>query len=306
MTTLLYEELLARSWNENVPYASGYLVNGLMARDAADAAAIRARHAEMHAQAEARREAARHPHIGSMTPDGMIWRVDIDEGELSYRVARHTVDQGRVTLHLGTSAGTTLTKPRDPHILVRAACRWIAERRTSILTADERDAHEMIRALEHGVIRGHPLPSAPPSLLRGAETAAGAITLTSLLTPGWSVWSNADAVRSAEMRDEARDGGVILAVSQHDTGRIFTVLREGVAPMHGGICGLAVGHVHERDVHRCDVDDCWSCPKHHRSERRLFRRCHFACVSRSGRRGQLQPAEAVLLNAATLLLGQVA
>lgn len=299
----LYEELLRRSHDEDIPYASGYLVCGLMARDKADAAALRARHAEMHAQAEARRRAARRPEIGRQVDTGVVWEVLVDEGEISYRTLRIEWRLSKPIAVIDRSEATELVRPRDNWRTVRLAARWLAECRTVAVDSAQRDVHAAIRSLAHAILQGSPIPQAPPSMFRGAETAVGAITLRSLIDVGQVVWTEWDAQRAAEMSgDERREGGHVIAVSQHATGRIFTVLREGVRPEHGGLVGLHVGHIHERAVHLCDVDGCLSCPRVSRDARRLFRRCHLACAAGPGRKGQLRPAEAVLLNVATTLL----
>jgi hypothetical protein len=305
VTTTLYEQLLERSHVEDIPYASGFLVCGLMARTKDDAAQLRARHAEMHAQNEARRAAARRPEIGREVPEGTVWHVDVEDGEMTYRTLRIEWNEkgDRPIAVIDRSEATELARPRDNHRNIRLAARWIAERRTAIVDSTERDVHGAIRSLAHAILRGSPIPPAPPTLLAGAETPVGAITLRSLIDVGQVVWTEWDAQRAAEMSgDERREGGHVIAVSQHDTGRIFTVLREGVRPEHGGLVGLQVGHVHERAVHLCDVDGCLSCPRVSRDARRLFRRCHLACAVGPGRKGQLRPAEAVLLNVATTLL----
>lgn len=304
MTATLYEQLIERSHVEDIPYASGYLVCGLMARTKDDAARLRARHAEMHAQNEARRRAARRPEIGREVPEGTVWHVDYDEdGEVSYRTLRIEWNErrDRPRAVIDRSAATDLARPRDNYRNIRLAARWIADRRTTIVDQEERAVHDAIRSLAHAILQGSPIP--PAHYAPGAETAVGAITLRSLIDVGQYVWSQWDAERAAEMSiDDRRDGGYVIAVSQHDTGRIFTVLREGVESAHGGLVGLAVGHVHERDVHVCDVDGCPSCPRTSRDARRLFRRCHLACAAGPGRKGQLRPGEAVLLNVATTLL----
>lgn len=301
---MITEALLERSHHEDVQLPDGrILVRGLLARDAADAAALRARHEAIDAEDAARREHARRAGIGRRTPTGTIWRIRHDQGEIvcdTVRVDQHGTKQDLVFdvydgAEIHTTVGTDWT-------LVRRIAAWIAARRTALIDSREHDAHQAILELAAPLLRCHPLPAAP-WLADGPETAAGAITIPSLIEPGIAVWSRFDHERREEMSaDERRDGGHVIGVSTHPTGRIFTVLREGVPAAAGGLAGLRVGHIAERDLHWCGTDGCLSCPAaQHRRARALYRRCHLPIGGARRRHHPLTDDEAVLVAAATEL-----
>lgn len=299
---MIPEALLERSHREDVRLPDGrILVRGLLAHDPADAAALRARHEQMDADAEARRQERSRGAVGYRTPSGTIWRIRHDDGEIVYDTVRVDVGEAsKLTLTLGTEPGARVqaTVGVDWR-LVRHLAAWIAARRTAAIDSREHDAADALQALAAPLLRHHPLPSAP-WLAQGPETAAGAITIPSLITPGMAVWSVHDNQRREEMSvDERRDGGIVLAVSTHPTGRIFTVLREGVKAEAGGLRGLKVGHVAERDLHWCGEPGCLSCPSLQHRSRTLYRRCHLAAAGAVSRRLRpLTDDEAELLAAA--------
>jgi hypothetical protein len=179
------------------------------------------------------------------------------------------------------------------HLPARRIASWIAERATPIADSHEIDLHHIIRALlgdQLGMTWSH----APKH--DGAETPAGMITRQSLITPGMAVRSHTD--EKSGWQKDSRDGGIVVAIEETATGRIYTVIREGTPSALGGRHGLAIGHLRSHQVHWCDQPGCTSDPSMANGTRRVWQAIHRIIGEGTG---NLDPTELELLNAATTL-----
>ena len=304
------EAAIEASKTAPVLYAGRWLGNGLLARDEIDAARLISLAKSMRPSTLADRTT-----IGHVTPDGdVIIRKAVIDGELTVdclRITRKPAGEWTATekrwqrrnrmapiaaieLLYDETPGTTSPPSRPTDEFVRDLCRYIASDPTRNVDSHDRDVHGYVCLLADraGTLAGNPIPAATPSHTDDVVTPAGLITARSLIGPGMVVWSVADETREP---DQQKDGGLIIAESYADTGRIFTVALSGTRT------SIWPRHLHERDIHVPCLVRCPLCPPgSSRGEaRRLFRGIHWTLAVGSG---QLTGPEAVLLNAATTTL----
>jgi hypothetical protein len=190
-------------------------------------------------------------------------------------------------------------------LIARHLTLWISGRRGPV-TEEHRQVHQTIRTLLTNELMQSDaaMPSAPKSLREGVETPAGMIDRASMIRPGTSVYTTNDAMRANEGND-MREGGIVIAVESHATGRTLTIIKPDPLGWHW----LGTGHIDADTVHWCDDHKpCGLGPEISRQTITTWRAIHKwlyrGCVQRGAETHvPFSLVELRWLNVATTILG---
>jgi len=286
--------------------------DGLVHATEAEAAATVTRHAVYAEAARQKNGQLTAIKVGNRIDGATIHGVGTVDGELcadTVKViygtsARSTVDKTRPVVSVVVAYDVVAARAEPEHqcdTVIRAIAKHVGATRT--VDSGTIELHHIIRRLANraGQLDANPLPAPRPTTGNGTAKPAGWIDRVSLIEPGQFVWTNADHGNADG--DQPMQGGLCIAATDLDTGRVFTVVRDNVEPAAGGSAyRLGIGHIHADNIHTCGEPGCITCPTAHGANnhaRRLFRTCHAELDTRQG---PLAPEEHRTINLATTIL----
>jgi hypothetical protein len=282
----LAEQLISRSFYEDVPWSNGrVLVNGLSTavEDAAQQRVDDAvREAENRARILSRSRVAPWCQIDS----GTVYATRVVDGELVADTVRARHDtwlpgqrERTVTVQVTTGVSTArYTQPVFNDNIVRDVAEWAAKhyspetttepiRAVLELMGDRLDKHHM------GSVKDKWAP----------KTVTGSIPHS----VGTTLRSDADVDVPGKT---AKQGGIVVGVTSLLSGFVYTVARAGVRSSDGGRNGFKIGWLHETDIHQC-VDRCRYCPSFDETSVQARVASCLQVISGPDRKPRLDPTE---------------